>query len=94
MAIFAIMFAGRYGSQPYPGPYVMWFFAALVIVAIVSAIVNRKELDEIDKSAKKKDEPPKPVGRPWKCPKCGEESEPQFDACWKCGTARKHEHDA
>ena len=20
----------------------------------------------------------------WKCPKCGEESEDQFDACWKC----------
>ena len=22
-----------------------------------------------------------------KCPKCGEESEDQFDSCWKCGTA-------
>ncbi len=22
----------------------------------------------------------------WNCPKCGEEVEAQFDACWKCGT--------
>lgn len=22
----------------------------------------------------------------WKCPSCGELSEPQFDACWQCGT--------
>src|SRR5262245_29720579 len=20
----------------------------------------------------------------WKCPKCGEQIEPQFDSCWKC----------
>ncbi len=24
----------------------------------------------------------------WTCPVCGEESEGQFEACWKCGTAR------
>jgi len=23
---------------------------------------------------------------PWECPECGEEHEPQFHACWKCGT--------
>ncbi|MFZ2447848.1 MAG: DUF2007 domain-containing protein [Syntrophobacteraceae bacterium] len=22
----------------------------------------------------------------WRCPKCGEELEGQFDQCWKCGT--------
>jgi len=24
----------------------------------------------------------------WRCPKCGEELEGQFDRCWKCGTER------
>ena len=94
MTIFAIMFAGRYGPQPYPGPIIAWLFAAIGIFAIVSLIVNRKKLDEIDKSSKSKDEAPKPVGKPWKCPRCGEELESQFDTCWKCGTVRKHEHDA
>ncbi len=26
--------------------------------------------------------------QPWRCPKCGEELEGQFDQCWKCGTER------
>lgn len=25
----------------------------------------------------------------WSCPGCGEEQEPQFSECWKCGTGRK-----
>ena len=28
----------------------------------------------------------------WKCPKCGEEIEAQFDACWNCGAFR-YEHE-
>ena len=28
------------------------------------------------------------VGRPWRCAGCGEESEPQFGTCWKCGAER------
>ena len=24
----------------------------------------------------------------WKCTKCGEMHEPQFDTCWKCGTSK------
>ena len=27
----------------------------------------------------------------WKCPKCGEELEPQFTECWKCGTERSQD---
>ena len=34
------------------------------------------------------------VGKPWKCPKCGEILEPQFISCWKCGTGRKDEYAA
>lgn len=25
------------------------------------------------------------TGTPWRCAECGEESEPQFGTCWKCG---------
>ncbi|MGA3115300.1 MAG: DUF2007 domain-containing protein [Syntrophobacteraceae bacterium] len=25
----------------------------------------------------------------WRCPKCAEELEGQFDQCWKCGTERR-----
>lgn len=30
-----------------------------------------------------------PAGDPWTCPKCGERSDPQFGACWACGTLRQ-----
>ena len=33
-------------------------------------------------------EPSDPTGPSWKCRKCGEANEPQFDACWQCGSAR------
>src|SRR5271156_4724631 len=26
-----------------------------------------------------------PAGSPWKCIDCGEEMEPQFTQCWRCG---------
>ncbi|MBT4511838.1 MAG: DUF2007 domain-containing protein [Chloroflexi bacterium] len=29
-----------------------------------------------------------PKGTSWKCPDCGEEHEPQFTDCWKCGAIR------
>lgn len=29
-----------------------------------------------------------PSGTPWDCTACGEAIEPQFGACWKCGTTR------
>ena len=28
------------------------------------------------------------AGPPWRCTECGEESEPQFGTCWKCGAVR------
>ena len=27
----------------------------------------------------------RPLGNPWRCVACGEESEPQFTQCWRCG---------
>jgi hypothetical protein len=26
-----------------------------------------------------------PTGNPWICPGCGEQLEPQFTECWRCG---------
>jgi hypothetical protein len=26
-------------------------------------------------------------GTPWRCAACGEDNEPQFGACWRCGRA-------
>lgn len=28
-----------------------------------------------------------PVGSPWICSECSEESEPQFTQCWRCGAS-------
>lgn len=33
-------------------------------------------------------EPSEQVKATWKCRSCGEESEVQFGACWRCGSAR------
>jgi len=30
-------------------------------------------------------------GTAWTCPTCGEQHEPQFGACWRCGTQRTGE---
>ncbi|MGH8273382.1 MAG: DUF2007 domain-containing protein [Gammaproteobacteria bacterium] len=27
-------------------------------------------------------------GPAWQCPRCGEQLEPQFEICWRCGTER------
>jgi hypothetical protein len=28
-----------------------------------------------------------PTGAPWTCAQCGEQLEPQFTTCWRCGAA-------
>jgi hypothetical protein len=28
------------------------------------------------------------AGGLWNCPNCGEQLDPQFSSCWKCGTAK------
>jgi hypothetical protein len=30
-------------------------------------------------------------GAPWRCAECGEECEPSFGSCWKCGATRPAE---
>ena len=50
-------------------------------------IADEYELREI-KSRSSAQEEDKPAGPTWKCSKCGEEVEDQFDECWKCGAER------
>lgn len=32
---------------------------------------------------------PPATGTTWECPHCGEACEPQFTACWRCGSLRR-----
>jgi len=80
--------------MPNQGPIVGGIFLGVFLVVCISLLVNRKKLDEINNKPKSKKKSLKEVGRPWKCPKCGEVSLPQFDSCWKCGTVRKEDHAA
>jgi hypothetical protein len=34
---------------------------------------------------------PTPSATPWRCPRCGEDNEPQFAACWSCGADSQRE---
>ena len=38
----------------------------------------------------RRERPPDTLGVPWRCSSCGEELEPQFTECWRCGTARQN----
>ena len=53
-------------------------------VAAAQAIVAEYSRRE-HSGAKADPEAPHPT---WKCPKCGEEVEEQFDECWNCGTEK------
>jgi hypothetical protein len=89
MEICIVLFAAiNFGFDKDHTPFTALLGVVVGVVAIISLIVNRKKLDEVDKSEKPKDEPSKVVGGPWKCPKCGEILEPQFESCWKCGIAK------
>lgn len=73
------MFSKRQkGSEP------DWFFFAYLLVVLLVAgifVITRDRKNKADLKSG--------LHRPWKCPKCGVVSEPQFDSCWKCGTLRK-----
>ena len=54
MQILAMIIAGRLGPQPYPGPFVGVIVVVVCIVAVISLIVNSKELGQINEDEKKK----------------------------------------
>jgi|HubBroStandDraft_2_1064218.scaffolds.fasta_scaffold556344_1 predicted RNA-binding Zn-ribbon protein involved in translation (DUF1610 family) len=85
--MFAISDGGTGAAGP-RGILVPVVMGAFVIAGILW-IVNRKKLDEIEKSQKRKDEIPKETGSAWKCPSCGKEVPPELSECWNCGTKGK-----
>ena len=57
-------------------------------IAAAEAIVKEYEARE-RKSADAPDrDENSPPAKTWKCPKCGEEVEEQFDECWNCGAEK------
>jgi len=54
--------------------------------SLPSVWVRDEDVSRAAKALAKFQRPPKPQGVPWKCPKCGEMIDPQFTACWNCGT--------
>ena len=53
-----------------------------------SVWVRDEDVERAKKALAEFQHPEIPQGGPWKCPKCGEMIDPQFTACWNCGTAR------
>jgi len=51
-------------------------------------IQNDFDLAATEKIKRNWQSPMKIVGNPWKCPACGEQLEPQFGSCWKCGATK------
>ncbi len=51
-------------------------------------VVDDARYAEAQAVLKKTLAPLKPVRKPWRCVKCGEEIEGQFSECWKCGQRR------
>jgi hypothetical protein len=57
--------------------------------SLPSVWVRDEDVDRATKALAEFQQPQKPQGAPWKCPKCGELIDPQFTACWNCGTVRE-----
>src|SRR4051794_13096528 len=53
-----------------------------------SVWVRDEDVDRARDAIREFHNPPAPTGAPWTCPKCGEVIDPQFTACWNCGTAK------
>jgi hypothetical protein len=86
MNMFAIMLAIR-GNGPIG--ILGYVIIGTAIICGIMALVNRKELAELHKADKDKYQHKKAAGVTWKCPKCGEDVEPQFGSCWKCKTKKE-----
>jgi hypothetical protein len=56
--------------------------------SLPSIWVRDEDADRAAKVLAEFQHPAKPEGAAWKCPKCGEMIDPQFTACWNCGTSR------
>lgn len=51
-------------------------------------VVNDEDADRALAVIRSSRKPAERTETPWKCAKCGEQSEEQFGACWRCGSPR------
>ena len=51
-------------------------------------VVNDEDNDRAMELIRAALAPPARSGPPWRCARCGEPVDSQFDACWRCGTDR------
>jgi hypothetical protein len=52
-------------------------------------IADVRDLERAQEIVREFEAPAPPAGPGWRCPKCNEQIEPQFETCWKCGVGRK-----
>ncbi|MFN2385940.1 MAG: DUF2007 domain-containing protein [Thermoanaerobaculia bacterium] len=51
-------------------------------------VVDDEDHDRAEELIRRALAPRAGAGRPWKCPDCRETVDSQFEACWRCGSAR------
>ena len=65
-----------------------WVAIPVTAETLPSVWVRDDDVEPARRAINEFQHPPAPTGPQWKCPKCGEVIDPQFTACWNCGTAR------
>ena len=51
-------------------------------------VVDDENLERAEELIQEALKPHPGTSKPWRCPRCGEPVESQFDACWKCGATQ------
>ncbi|HZK80873.1 MAG TPA: DUF2007 domain-containing protein [Humisphaera sp.] len=78
---------GAWGDMPVSARSLPGVWVDEADVAKATPIVDEYQKRE-DAHLKEPDTDDETAGPTWKCPKCGEEVEDQFDVCWNCGAER------
>jgi ribosomal protein L37AE/L43A len=78
------MLEGAWGTMPVSSESLPSIWVNEADVGKAQPIIAEYQSREV-RNAKGVEAPPRAT---WKCPKCGEEVEEQFDTCWNCGTER------
>jgi rubrerythrin len=78
---------GAWGNMPVSAKSLPGVWVDETDVAKATPIVEEYQMRE-DAHLKDPDKDDNTARPTWKCPKCGEEVEDQFDECWNCGADR------
>jgi rubrerythrin len=78
---------GAWGNMPVSARSLPGVWVDEADVARATPMVEEYQKRE-DAHLKEPETEEETTGPTWKCPKCGEEVEDQFDECWNCGAER------